>query len=83
MVDEYKKQGNVLALNLGKRIAEQRKQIGWTQASVAEKVGVDTETISRFERGCVPAITHYIGQIGVCSEFNHSQFVVSGFFAPK
>lgn len=51
MVDEHKKEGRSLALRLGKGIAEKRKQIGWTQASVAEKVGVDTETISRFERG--------------------------------
>jgi len=51
MVDEHEKQGHALALSLGKSIAEKRKQIGWTQAMVAEKVGVDTETISRFERG--------------------------------
>lgn len=51
MVDEHEKQGRALALRLGKGIAEKRKKIGWKQASVAEKVGVDTETISRFERG--------------------------------
>lgn len=51
MVDKHKRQGKMLALRLGKGIAEKRKQIGWTQARVAEKVGVDTETISRFERG--------------------------------
>ena len=51
MVDEHEQQGRSLALNLGRGIAEKRKKIGWTQAGVAEKVGVDTETISRFERG--------------------------------
>jgi transcriptional regulator with XRE-family HTH domain len=51
MVDEQEQQGRALASQLGKGIAEKRKQIGWTQANVAERVGVDTETISRFERG--------------------------------
>lgn len=51
MVDKHKIQGLTLALRLGKGIAEKRKHGGWTQAYVAEKVGVDSETISRFERG--------------------------------
>ncbi len=51
MVDISEKQDRTMALRLGKGMAERRKQIGWTQARVAEKVGVDTETISRFERG--------------------------------
>ena len=32
-------------------MAALRKKHGWTQAALAERVGVDTETISRFERG--------------------------------
>ena len=50
MVDR-KKETERLAKRLGKNIAEQRKQLGWTQEQVAERVGVDAETISRFERG--------------------------------
>lgn len=42
---------NRLAKRLGKRIAERRKSFGWTQDALAERVGVDAETISRFERG--------------------------------
>lgn len=51
MADTQNKHGQELALRLGKSIAEKRKLIGWTQANVAEKLGLDTETISRFERG--------------------------------
>lgn len=42
---------SALAVRLGKNIAGQRKKRNWTQADLAEKVSVDTETISRFERG--------------------------------
>ena len=46
-----------LGKRLGQRIAEQRKSIGWTQDQLAERLGVDAETISRFERGVtVPAL---------------------------
>jgi len=38
-------------LVLGANIAERRKNLGWTQAQLAECIGVDTETVSRFERG--------------------------------
>lgn len=51
MVDIKDKMGRALGKRLGKNIAEYRKGIGWTQANVAEKLGLDTETISRFERG--------------------------------
>jgi transcriptional regulator with XRE-family HTH domain len=40
-----------LAKRLGKRIAERRKHLEWTQDQLAERVGCDSETISRFERG--------------------------------
>jgi transcriptional regulator with XRE-family HTH domain len=40
-----------LAARLGAKIATLRKTRNWTQADLAERVGVDTETISRFERG--------------------------------
>ena len=40
-----------LAYSLGRNIAVRRKQLSWTQGQLAERVGVDAETISRFERG--------------------------------
>ena len=40
-----------LAKRLGGNLAERRKQLGWTQEMLAERVGVDAETISRIERG--------------------------------
>ncbi len=40
-----------LALRLSRNIATRRKALGMTQAVLAERLGVDTETLSRFERG--------------------------------
>lgn len=40
-----------LAKQLGMHISARRKALKWTQDAVAERVGVDAETISRFERG--------------------------------
>ena len=40
-----------LTVRLSKNIACRRRELGLTQAQLAEKVGVDTETLSRFERG--------------------------------
>jgi len=48
---DKQKEAERLAKRLGRNIAERRKQLGWTQEQVAERVGVDAETISRFERG--------------------------------
>lgn len=45
------KQASTMGLVLGANIAERRKNLGWTQAQLAECIGVDTETVSRFERG--------------------------------
>jgi transcriptional regulator with XRE-family HTH domain len=40
-----------LPVRLGRNLATRRKALGLTQAGVAERLGVDTETLSRFERG--------------------------------
>lgn len=45
------KLGQDLAKQLGARIALRRRERGWTQADLAEKLQVETETVSRFERG--------------------------------
>ncbi|MDR3087074.1 MAG: helix-turn-helix domain-containing protein [Azoarcus sp.] len=47
-----------IARRIGRNIAETRKAAGRTQAEVAEKVGIDTVSISRIERGIVtPSLT--------------------------
>lgn len=52
-----KKPSSPLPGLLGKNIRERRNQLGWTQATLAELVKVDVETISRIERGAiVPSI---------------------------
>lgn len=40
-----------LAKKIGGSIAAIRKLTGWTQGDLAERIGVETETVSRFERG--------------------------------
>lgn len=40
-----------LPARLGKNLAAARKRRGLTQAAVAERMGMETESISRFERG--------------------------------
>lgn len=52
-----KKPSSPLPGLLGRNIRERRNQLGWTQATLAELVRVDAETISRIERGAiVPSI---------------------------
>jgi len=51
MASAKAKQASTMGLVLGANIAERRKNLGWTQAQLAECIGVDTETVSRFERG--------------------------------
>lgn len=46
-----KKDSARLAKRLGDNVSRRRKQLGWTQEQVAERVGVDAETVSRIERG--------------------------------
>ncbi len=47
-----------LGRRLGQQIAVRRKSLGWTQDHLAERLEVDAETISRFERGVtLPSLT--------------------------
>jgi transcriptional regulator with XRE-family HTH domain len=51
MMAVKKKDSAALAKHLGGNLCKRRKQLGWTQETVAERVGVDVETVSRIERG--------------------------------
>ena len=46
-----KKNSTGLGILLGRNIADRRRALGLTQAEFAERLGIDTVTISRFERG--------------------------------
>ena len=47
-----------LHIRLSRNIATRRRQLELTQAQLAERLGVDTETLSRFERGKhLPSLT--------------------------
>jgi transcriptional regulator with XRE-family HTH domain len=49
--NEVKNNLTGLGVSLGRNIADRRKALGLTQAELAEQLGMDTVTISRFERG--------------------------------
>lgn len=54
-------QGGNFARLVGQAIAAQRAQKGLTQAEVAKVIGVDQETISRFERGAtLPSLNRLV-----------------------
>ena len=40
-----------IGIRLSKNIANRRRELGLTQAQLAEKMGIEPETLSRFERG--------------------------------
>ncbi|MCE7949619.1 MAG: XRE family transcriptional regulator [Xanthomonadales bacterium PRO7] len=46
---------SAFAKQLGQNLAVLRNKRSWTQADLAEKIGVATETISRYERGTAAA----------------------------
>ena len=46
-----RKHSTSLGVLLGRNIANRRNALGLTQAEFAEKLGADTVTVSRFERG--------------------------------
>jgi transcriptional regulator with XRE-family HTH domain len=60
---------NDIALRIGKNIAMARKSSERTQAEVAEKVGIDTVSLSRIERGTVtpgvPTLDKIADELGV------------------
>lgn len=61
MVDR-KKESAKLGKRIGTNIADRRKLLDWTQDQLAERVGVDAETISRFERGVnLPSLLTLLG----------------------
>lgn len=46
-----KRKNPELAVEIGKVIRQQRKAAGMTQASLAEAIGLESETVSRLENG--------------------------------
>ena len=47
-------------VKIGKYIAEKRKDLGYTQAQLAEKLGMSDKSVSKWERGvCLPDVSAY------------------------
>ncbi|MDR5643228.1 MULTISPECIES: helix-turn-helix domain-containing protein [Burkholderia] len=55
--------GRALIDGIGQRLAARRKALGWTQAVIAEKIGVAEETMSRMESGKVAISLERLAQL--------------------
>lgn len=64
-----KEDQRALAKKIGLHIASQRKALGWTQDKLAEQMGVDAETISRFERGANLPSVPTLARLGEAMRF--------------
>lgn len=76
-----------LALSIGAAIATRRKERGFTQEKLAEKLGIGDEQVSRLERGAVIATIPRLIEIaealdcpaldllGVASDLAHDQAI--------
>lgn len=63
---EMQKTEDDITLSVARNIGERRRALGLTQAQLAERLGVDTETLSRFERGKhVPTLKNLIRLAGL------------------
>lgn len=59
---KFAKKRKSLARNIGKVIAEQRVQIGLTQAQLASDLGTRLETVSRFETANIETTLNRLAQ---------------------
>jgi transcriptional regulator with XRE-family HTH domain len=69
-----KKTGTSLAVVVGKNIHACRKQSGMTQNELAQELGVEVETVSRYERGVLAPSFPQIEKI--CAVFNVAAWVL-------
>jgi transcriptional regulator with XRE-family HTH domain len=67
---------------LGKRIARARRGSGYTQKSLAERMGVESITVSRWERGITQPSLRTLERISSLTKVPLSEFV-SGDGAPN
>lgn len=55
--DIYTTSNSAIIIDLGKRFAEYRKRMGYTQKDISEQTGLSVFTISSFESGASTGIT--------------------------
>lgn len=71
-----------LAQLLGTRIAELRKSRQWTQAQLAERLQVEPETISRFERGTSTPSLHTLENLASALRVSIGDLLIESSTAP-
>lgn len=66
------------AMPLGERIRELRKQAGWSQAELAEKIGVDAGRVSRYEAGRITPSAEALVRLGEVLNVSIDHLLVDG-----
>jgi len=63
---------------LGERIKELRKEAGWSQGELAEKVGTDARQVSRYENGRITPSLDVLVRIAEVLNVSIDHLVVEG-----
>lgn len=71
-----------LEVLLGARISDLRKSRQWTQAQLAERIEVEPETISRFERGATAPSLHTLEKLAQALKVSVGDLLVQSSTVP-
>jgi transcriptional regulator with XRE-family HTH domain len=63
---------------LGERMKELRKQHGWSQGELAEKVGTDARQISRYENGRITPSLDVVARLAEVLNISIDYLVIEG-----
>src|SRR5271165_1286089 len=63
---------------LGERVKELRKERGWSQSELAEKVGTDARQISRYENGRITPSLDVVARLAEVFNISLDYLVVEG-----
>ena len=80
-----RRRGAIMAEQWGYQLAEQRKRLGFTQAGLAEIMGVTPGRVSQIERGevsTIEAVARYVQAIGgtiqISAIFGDDHYILRG-----
>lgn len=67
-----------VAMALGERIREVRKERGWSQAELGEKVGTDSQHISRYENGRITPSVDALVRLAAALDVSTDYLLIDG-----
>lgn len=62
--------------DMGDRIAERRRSIGWTQGQLAQKLGVTPKAVSKWERGLACPDLLFLDELADALHFSFEALLV-------